>query len=57
MPNAEPTPFPIKDRDDSPEEDLTVCAWNREVPPEEEVLTLKFAMEHREGWVRQMYAA
>lgn len=34
-----------------------ICAWNNDVPPEEEVLTLKFAMEHREGWVRQMYAS
>ena len=28
-----------------------VCAWQRDVPPEEEVLALKLAVEHREGFL------
>lgn len=28
-----------------------VCAWDERVPPEEEVLALKLAIEHRERWL------
>lgn len=29
----------------------TVCAWDHDVPAEEEMLTLALAAEHREGWL------
>ena len=28
-----------------------VCAWDNRVPPEEEALGLKMAIEHREKWL------
>lgn len=28
-----------------------VCAWDRRVPPEEQALSLKLAVEHREAWL------
>lgn len=28
-----------------------LCVWQENVPPEEEMLTLKLALEHREGWL------
>lgn len=28
-----------------------VCVWHRDVPPEEEALAIKFAVEHRERWL------
>jgi len=37
-----------------------ICAWDDTVPPEEEVLGLKLAVEHREPWLRgksAMFAA
>lgn len=30
----------------------TICAWDDRVPPEEEALGIKLAIEHREGWLR-----
>ncbi len=32
----------------------TICAWDTEVPPEEEALALKFAVEHRERWLLRL---
>ncbi len=31
---------------------VEVCAWDNTVPPEEEMLALKLAVEHRERWLR-----
>lgn len=28
-----------------------ICAWNQSVPAEEQALSLKFAVEHREAWL------
>lgn len=31
-----------------------ICVWDNSVPPEEEALGLKLAVEHREGWLRRL---
>lgn len=31
-----------------------VCVWDDRVPPAEEALAIKFAVEHREGWLRSL---
>lgn len=31
-----------------------VCVWDDRVPPEEEALAVKLAVEHREGWLRRL---
>lgn len=31
-----------------------ICAWDNSVPPEEETLMLKLAVEHREAWLRSV---
>lgn len=32
-----------------------VCAWDDQVPPEEEMLSLAMAVEHREAWLRGLH--
>ncbi len=35
------------------ERQVEVCAWDDELPPEEEVLSLKLGLEHREAWLTE----
>jgi len=35
----------------------TVCVYNKSLPPEEEALALKLAIEHREAWLLGLVAA
>jgi len=36
------------------EGDVSICCWDDTVPPEEEMLSIKFAVEHRERWLRDL---